>query len=242
MVHTGNGATTPAASAQLLPGGSLDLSAAPASGFKFVGWIVLSGNAAIANPLLPNSRVTMSSASTVQAAFVPDVLVAANKKLAISGELSDASGNPVGSPNPQIVDMSVRLWTDVAGGSLVYTEAFLASNNQGVSVDEGFFNARLGEGAATGDLQQIVSTNPQLWVEVTIEGPTPDILSPRTPLTASAYALGGVPTLVPMAGGVMHGAGNPNTIKADAVIGSYFVNDDDNSTWLKISNGWSLLH
>jgi PKD repeat protein len=242
LVHTGNGSTNPASTAQVIPGRAFDISAAPAAGYKFLAWSVTSGNAVIANSALASTRLTLTGASTVQAQFIPETAVAANKKLAISGELSDATGNRVGYPNPEPVDVTVRLWTAVTGGTVVHTESFLAANNQAVTVDDGFFVARLGEGATAGNLQQAIANNPQLWVEITIEGATPDVLSPRTPLTASAYALGGVPTLVPMSGGVLHGDGDPNAIQAGAAIGSYYVNDQDNSTWLKISIGWSQLH
>ncbi|MDB5050558.1 MAG: hypothetical protein JWO30_3629 [Fibrobacteres bacterium] len=241
VVHTGSGSTTPVSTGSVIPGRSFDISAVPAAGFTFLGWSVPSGDAVIANPAMPATHLTMTGASTVQAEFIPENIVPANKKLAISGELSDASGNRIGFPNPEIVDVSIRLWTALTGGTAAYSESFLAANSQGVTVDDGFFVARLGEGTTTGNLQQAISGNPQLWVEITVEGAAPDVLSPRTPLTASAYALGGVPTLVPLAGGVMHGEGDPNAIKAGASIGSYYVNDSDNSTWLKISSGWSQI-
>ena len=103
----------------------------------------------------------------------------------------------------------------------------------------GFFVARLGEGTATQDLQTVISGHGQLWVEITIEGNPPDVLLPRTPLTASAYALGGVPTAA-AANPILHGNGDPDA-DTSAPIGAYYVDDADNGTWVRISAGWSRI-
>ena len=241
VVRVGNGATTPTSSLPIPPGQNFNIGAIPDVGFKFLGWSVLSGDAIIANPALPSTHLTLTNPSTIQAEFIPENVVATNKKLAITGELADASGNKIGFPNPEIVDVSISLWTSLLGGTSVYSESFLAANGQGVSVEDGFFVARLGEGVTLANLQQVIAANPQLWVEITVESPNRDVLEPRTPLTASAYALGGVPTLTPSSGNILRGTGEPNSIKVNAMIGSYYVNDADHSTWVKISNGWSRL-
>jgi hypothetical protein len=161
-----------------------------------------------------------------------------NKKIAISGELMDAAGNPLGYPTPIDVDVVVRLMNVATGGSALYTEEFRASAGKAVRVVSGLFVARLGEGATTGNLQQVVAANANLWVEITIDDGTPDVLTPRTPLTSSAYALGGTPAA---AAAGLSGAGNPNTAGIQAAVGATYVNTLDNTTWFKLDAGWKLL-
>jgi len=56
-----------------VPGGSVQLSAAPALGYHFVGWQVLSGNVTLSNPSDPNATFTMPDGNVqLQAVFAPD--------------------------------------------------------------------------------------------------------------------------------------------------------------------------
>ncbi|MFC1584982.1 immunoglobulin domain-containing protein [Fibrobacterota bacterium] len=164
-----------------------------------------------------------------------------NKKLAISGELADESGNPVGYPDPVDMDVTVRLYNDKDAGSVLYTETFLAADGQAVTVEDGLFVARLGEGTTSENLQSVIAGNAGLWVEITIDDGTPDVLLPRTPLTASAYSLGGSPLFAPAAPQVVYGNSDPETMEGDFAIGTYYVNQENNSTWLKVSRGWQLI-
>jgi hypothetical protein len=102
-------------------------------------------------------------------------------------------------------------------------------------VDKGLFAARLGEGTTQDSLKQVISNNPYLWVQIVVEGAAPDTLRPRTPLTASGQAM--------VAGGAqpLHGSGDPTASTVGAVIGTYYVNDTNGATWLKINSGWRQL-
>lgn len=178
------------------------------------------------------------TATSVNALLTVTTFTLNNKKISISGELVDAAGNPLGYPTPIDVDVVVRLLNDAVGGTALYTEEFRAAAGKAVRVVSGLFVARLGEGATTGNLQQIVAANANLWVEITIDDGTPDVLTPRTPLTASAYALGGTPAA---AAAGLSGAGNPNAAGIQAAVGATYVNTSDNTTWFKLETGWKLL-
>jgi hypothetical protein len=84
----------------------------------------------------------------------------------------------------------------------------------------------------------VVSANANLWVEVTVDDGTPDVLLPRTPLTASPYALGGTPAPAAVS---LAGAGDPNAANAEGELGAIYVNETDNSTWLKLKSGWKRM-
>jgi hypothetical protein len=158
-----------------------------------------------------------------------------NEKLSVSGNLYDASGNPVGATRPDTVEMTVRVMNRDTGGAALYTERFLKANLQGIIVDKGIFTARLGEGTTQDSLKQVIANNPYLWVQIIIEGATPDTLKPRTPLTSSAQAM--------IAGGAqpLHGNGDPAANNVNTIIGAYYINDTNGSTWLKINSGWRQL-
>lgn len=161
-----------------------------------------------------------------------------NQKIAVSGELVDAAGNPLGYPAPVTVDAIIKLYDDAAAGALLYSEEFRAAAGKGVKVTNGLFVARLGEGVAVQNLQQVLAANANLWAEVTIDDGTPDVLLPRTPLTAAPYALGGNPA---PAAASLSGGGDPNAMHVAGDVGAIYVNTDDNATWLKLKSGWKRM-
>jgi len=159
-----------------------------------------------------------------------------SQKIAITGELYDDQGNPVGASSPEDVDASISLYTASTGGTAVYTETFYATDSQAVTVDYGLFTARLGEGSTTDDLPSVIRANGNLWTEVTIErNGAMETLMPRTPLTASPYSLNNAAI-------VIEGTGNPNTVGIAGPIGAYYVDQGDgNRTYLKLHNSWIAL-
>jgi hypothetical protein len=177
--------------------------------------------------------------TSVDAILTVVVTTTNSRKLAVSGELVDAAGNPLGFPSPVTVDAIVRLYNDSVAGTALYTEDFRAAAGKGVRVTNGLFVARLGEGVSAQNLQQIVAANANLWVEVTIDDGTPDILRPRTPLTASPYSLGGTPA--PTLAAALLGDGDPNVLGVTGPVGATYVNSDDNSTWFKLKSTWKRL-
>jgi len=189
--------------------------------------------------------VSNQAASVTSGTALLTVISVANNshKLAVSGELVDVSGNPLGYPAPVTVDAIVNLYNDSATGTSLYTEAFRAAAGKGIRVSNGLFVARLGEGTTSQVLQQVLAANGNLWVEVTIDDGTPDILRPRTPLTAAPYALGGTPapTLAPAVAPALTGSGDPNALGIDGQVGATYVNSADNSTWFKLKSSWKRL-
>lgn len=161
-----------------------------------------------------------------------------NRKLAISGELVDAAGNPVGYPTPVTVDAVVVLFNAATGGTALFTEEFHAAANQGILVQNGLFVARLGEGTTAQNLQSVLSANANLFTEITIHDGTPDVLAPRTPITASAYSMVATPAAA-TAG--LQGDGNPNTLGVEAAVGATWVDTRDNSTWFRLQSGWKAM-
>jgi len=155
-----------------------------------------------------------------------------NEKIAISGELYDASGNPVGYPDPALVDITIRLYNAATAGTIMYEETFFASDSQAVLVSDALFTAYLGNGTTSEYLPAVIAGNNNLFAEITINSGTENVLMPRTPLTASPYAI---------APRVVNGEGDPNVNSVSGAIGTYYVNNTDSTTWLKLFSIWKLL-
>ncbi|MGL1900895.1 MAG: tandem-95 repeat protein [Fibrobacterales bacterium] len=163
-----------------------------------------------------------------------------NKKIAINGTLFDDTGAPLGTGTPVVVDVIISLMDAKVGGTALYTESFLLANDEAITVENGYFTVRLGEGNTAEDLEQVVTGNNRLWVEMIVDDGTPDVLSPRSPLTASAYTLGNGSNENPETG-VIRAEGNPNENSVNAEVGTYYVNTLDLSTWLKIATSWIIV-
>jgi hypothetical protein len=197
---------------------------------------LLADNGAQFSVIVSNAGGSVTSANAV----LTVVVVATNsRKLAVSGELVDASGNPVGYPTPVTLDAVVRLYDHASAGTPRYTEEFREAEGKGILVSNGLFVARLGEGTSSQNLQQVVAAHADLWVEITVDDGSPDVLQPRTPLTASAYSLGVTPT--PSAAPSISGSGDPNASGVAGAVGALYVDNDDGSTWFKLNSGWKRL-
>jgi len=158
-----------------------------------------------------------------------------SQMLVVTGELLRSGGTPGAQIDSQVVDMVVRLYPEPTGGTPVYTEHFRAENNRGVVVTRGTFGIHLGTGVTSDDLGRAVRENPALYVSFTVAEPgeTGAVLEPRTPLTASPYALSaGSPTI--------RGALNPEEAGIDATIGTWFIDTRSGETWVKTFNSWVL--
>ncbi|MDB5106240.1 MAG: hypothetical protein JWP91_3929 [Fibrobacteres bacterium] len=145
----------------------------------------------------------------------------------LSGELFDNANNPIGAGTAVNRDVTVNLYAAVTGGSALYTETFLAANGQAVSVQDGLFTVRLGMGAASQDLQSVVSANADLYADFLIGTPgAQELIQPRLPV--SAPLLSGIPR-------VLSGTVVPT---AAAPLGAYYRNTTDNSLWVRMSDAW----
>ena len=239
--NNGNGSTVPSGLLAVGRGIPLTITATANNGYHFSVWTVISGTAQIANPNSASTTVTLTAGNaSIRADFAQDLPVLPNnRQISIAGELLDENGNPVGSPTPATVEMTVRLCNQAVGGDTLYSEEFLVANTQGVNVDNGRFVVRLGTGVASGDLSGVIAANENLFAEITVLGAQPDVLLPRTPVTASPYALS-----IPSAAALektLHGSGSPVERTIVAPIGSYYVNDTDGTTWIRINNGWRMM-
>ncbi|MBN1578831.1 MAG: hypothetical protein JW913_19885 [Chitinispirillaceae bacterium] len=240
VTNDGNGTTTPSGSVSVPQGVAQPISAIAASGYVFANWTVTSGTAAIASPNAAATTVTLNAGdATIQANFtVAPPVQPNNRRLAITGTLSDAEGSPVGSPDPVTIAVEINITPTVDGGTPLYTETFLPQNGQGVVVDNGHFVVTLGTGFFSTDLAAVLAANENCFAEITILGEMPDVLLPRTPITAAAYALG-----VSAATGSteLHGNGYPVDPNVEGKIGTYYVNDNDGTTWLRVQSGWKQI-
>jgi hypothetical protein len=106
-------------------------------------------------------------------------------KITLSGTLLNSSGVPIGTPSPVTYNVSVRLHTHSSTNAQVYKEDFLTTNGQGVTISNGVFRTILGKGQSTDNLQSVIASHNNLWVEIVVDN---DVLS-RIPLTASPFVL-----------------------------------------------------
>jgi PKD repeat protein len=239
-----NGTTSPSGAVPAQHGVPIAVAATPDSGFKFAVWTVETGTATIANPASANTNVILESGDAgVLASFIEDAgAVPYNRMLSITGTLYDENGDPVGYPDPIDIDATIRLTTEENGGDTVYTESFYEGNGEAVTVDNGLFVARLGSGTSTDNLQTVLSAYENLFVEITVEEQvTPDVLLPRTPLTAGAFTLTGPPALSELNLNTIHGSGDPNDAGIEGRIGMYYIDDETGMTWLRVNSKWILL-
>ncbi|HEX2957470.1 MAG TPA: PA14 domain-containing protein [Chitinispirillaceae bacterium] len=186
-----NGTTTPSGKITIGRGVAFPISAIANTGYHFVNWTIISGSPQIANPLSATTTVTLLNGNgTIRANFAEGLQSLPNNQLiSITGTLYDVNGNPVGSPEPVNLEMRVRLFAQAEEGNPLYSEDFLIQNDQSVQVNNGTFVIRLGKGATNDTLVNVITTNNNLWAEITVLEDEPDVLQPRTPLTASPYVL-----------------------------------------------------
>jgi hypothetical protein len=238
VTNDGNGTTAPSGVVTVPQGGAQTISAIPSGGFVFANWTVVSGSAAIANPSLASTTVTLSSGNaTIRADFIAGQPVQPNnRRVAIAGTLADVNGNPVGTPTAVTIAVQVNIMASASGGTPLYTETFQPQDGRGISVENGRFIVTLGTGVTSADLATVLAENADCFAEITILGENPDTLLPRTPITASPYSLG-----ISAAPAEMHGISNPGDLNISAKIGTYYVNDSDGTTYVRVHNGWKLI-
>lgn len=159
-----------------------------------------------------------------------------SQMIVVTGNLYDNEGAAVGSYASELMDFVVRLYPRHEADSAVYVESFLTSDGNPIKVNDGEFVVRLGEGATSNDLTEVARNYPNLFVEftVTLPGGNPETLQPRTPLTASPFALSGNPKL-------LKGNGIPSTAKHVAPVGSNYVDTESGTTFLRTYKGWIPL-
>lgn len=140
-------------------------------------------------------RVTVSNSqgSVISApaklSVVPVINTATNKQMCIRGMLYDTSGIPVGNSTTDTIETTVRLYNSLTGGTVQYTEFFRRADQHQITVKKGAFTINLGQGTTTDTLQSVLVRVPNLWIEITVDGSVPDVLTPRLPLTSSPHSI-----------------------------------------------------
>lgn len=103
-----------------------------------------------------------------------------SEMMSFSARLFDLAGSPVTGA----VTAEVTLYTSEVGGTCVYTELYEGATS--IVVTDGYFAAVLGKGITSENLKGVISTNDDLYVQISING---DAMQQRVPLTASPYSL-----------------------------------------------------
>ncbi len=106
-------------------------------------------------------------------------------KMNFQGRLTDASGNPLNGT----YDMQFKLYDAATSGTLKWAETRTAANTNPVTVTNGLFSVKLGEGtliAPSTQLNAVIAANPTLYFEVTVGADAP--MTPRSQVATSAYA------------------------------------------------------
>ncbi len=156
-----------------------------------------------------------------------------SRTIVVTGELYDKDGIAVGYKNSAKMDFQVKLYPSILSDSIVYTEQFLEVNNQGIVIRDGKFSIRLGEGQTEDDLVDVIRGNPNLFVSFTVTRPggSPEVLEPRTPLSASPFAFSGLSE-------VLRGTIDPVIAGIEAPIGTYYINTINGNTFIKSNSTW----
>lgn len=125
-------------------------------------------------------------------AFAISINAAVPQTMNYQGRLTDDQGQPVNST----VSMTFTIYDAENDGESKWTET-----HPTVSVIDGLFNVILGQGDPAVPIEDTVFSNSDRWLEVVVEG---EVISPRTKLSSSAYALQAGWTLE---GGVLYTSG-----------------------------------
>jgi uncharacterized repeat protein (TIGR02543 family) len=228
-----NGSITPSTVQSVVYGGAQTFAMTPNAGYRIAD-VLVNGTSVGALPSYTFNNV--SSNQTINVSFTLQGAVDNIDKLSISGELFDNNGQPLGSPTAVNVNMTIELFNVITGGTALYTETFTTARNNSISVSNGFFTARLGEGTSAGSLHTIIRANNNLWAQITVDNGTPDVLSPRTPLTSSAYSFKATGS------NVLNGIGDPNIGNVLAPVGNYYIDNTTGITWIRTNRNWLMLN
>jgi hypothetical protein len=229
-----NGTISPSTVQSVPYNGSRTFTITPNTGFRVMN-VLVDGTSVGALTSYTFNNVTANH--TISATFAITSNLTNSEKIAVSGELYDQNGQRLGDAAPVNVNMTIDLFTTETAGSSVYSEAFTTSTNTGVTVNNGFFTARLGDGNASGNLQSVIRNNKNLWIQITVDNNgTPDILQPRTPLNAAPYST--VAGLAPSLTGTV----DPNTSNLQAAVGTVYLDTATGITWIRTSANWVRLN
>lgn len=156
-----------------------------------------------------------------------------NRVVAISGEMTNWEGLPVGADSVEMLNFKVDLFESKYGGKSIYSEFF---DVRGIPVDSGQFTLMLGRGRSKEDLQFVAASHNSLYAELRAwKDGYKQLLGSRLALTAAPYGFSsGVK--------VIYGNGSPVVNLTECPVGVLYVDKgDNNATWKKASSGWIKL-
>jgi PKD repeat protein/Leucine-rich repeat (LRR) protein len=139
--------------------------------------------------VIVSNSLGSDTSGSAKLTVVSDSLRPTNQLVSIRGMLYDTSGTPLGDSAIDTIEATVRLYDSLNGGALQYTEFFRKADQHQITVTKGAFTVVLGQGTTTDNLFSVCGRNANLWVEITVDGSSPDVLQPRLPLTASPVSL-----------------------------------------------------
>lgn len=156
-----------------------------------------------------------------------------NRIVAVSGELFDGNKNKMAKDSVVVFNFRVRLFNRQYSGLPLYTEYF--SDKRAVIVRDGLFTVNLGRGDADHDLQKVVASNSNIYVEIAAgHFSNYEVIGPRLPFTAAPYAFAsGVP--------LIYGNGAPGNSTAAPIGMLYIDQSDNNRVWKKTQNSWKRV-
>jgi hypothetical protein len=151
------------------------------------------------------------------------------RAVGFQGRLNDSAGNPVTGTKSMIFS----LWTEVSGGTRVFSET------QSVPVTNGLFNVFIGEGTSDSDGEYgRAGVDPEkfaipLYVQVQVDGET---LTPRTRLGAAPTSMGLVGGAVIISDHEGNGAAGDDTTNTEYATLSVIASSDDLGTALIVGH------
>ena len=149
----------------------------------------------------------------VLALVLPGVALAVPLQVAHQGELYDLDG-----PITDTVSLAFELFDGSSGGEAVWSEL------RDVDVIDGHYAVLLGSGVQSNPIEDVLALEPELWLQITVEGET---LEPRQLLGSAPYAIV-ADTAVNVDGGTV----NASSV---AINGSEVINGSGLIDWDAIS-------
>lgn len=135
--------------------------------------------------------ITLMGLTLVRPALAAD---GAAKFIEYQGQVLDSTGAPLAPTTPRLYKMEFRLWDQLEGGTLIWSE------QQFVNVSNGAFSVRLGEGQpatdtvaplfAQNDLAAAFAGKNRFLGQTVVNPPAPNAeISPRLAMLSAPYAL-----------------------------------------------------
>jgi hypothetical protein len=156
-----------------------------------------------------------------------------SKRVAISGQLTDAYNRPIGRTGPQRVNFKALVFDHPSKGRQIYEERF--EGDKAPWVLQGRFHLALGAGRGRQELERALQGVPGAWAELWADAAgTYESLGERLPLGAAPFALSAQLKTVT-------GHGAPTLTSPRAPVGALYLDLDTRQTWMRDASLWRRL-